>query len=137
MRRKLRLYSQRLRGPNGPRGIGQHCARKDDHIGAAIGEDFGGMSGLGDHADRSGGDARLVADRVGERDLIARMQGDFLLVRYAARGAVDQINVASRRQPSGKVQAIGSWPLSGKRTVRTKRSKESAIPFLARNSRKP
>src|ERR1700712_1666055 len=100
--RDLGLHAQSLGGTKWPCRIGQQRPSQQDYIRSAVRDDLRRMGRFGNQADRASGDARPVADRVGERDLVTGIQQrDFLLVRYAAGRAVDQVHQSRRGEIAG------------------------------------
>src|SRR5262245_53231778 len=53
-----------------PARVVEHAAGERDHVGLAGGDDLLGLLGLGDQADRHGGDAGGLLDRLRERHLV-------------------------------------------------------------------
>jgi hypothetical protein len=73
-------------------GITEHFASEKDEIGLAVGHNFIGLSGVGDQADRGGGDVGLAADSGGELDLKAGTDWNLRIGDLAARRDIDQID---------------------------------------------
>src|SRR5215468_9691507 len=79
--------------PTPTRGV-EHAAGKRDHVGLAGGDDLLGLLRLGNQADRHGGDAGGLLDRLRERHLVAGPERNFLQRRYAAGRRIDPVDVA-------------------------------------------
>ena len=88
-----------------PVRIAHQLAGEEDGVGAAGGDDFVGLGGLGDHADGAGGDPGFGADRVRERDLVAGGDRDLRVGDEAAGGAVDEVDARSRGRGRGGCSA--------------------------------
>src|ERR1700753_3892246 len=94
LRRRRHLGAERGSGVPAPARIVKHAAGERDHVGLAGRDDVLGLSGLGDQADRHGGDTGRRLDRFRERHLIARRQRDLLQRRDAGRRHVDPVDAA-------------------------------------------
>src|SRR5215471_14871752 len=98
-RRRGDVTSKFSGGVPAPARVVKHAARQRDHVGLARGNDFFGMAGLCDQADRGGADAGRLPDRLRERHLVARRERYFLRRRHAAGGAIDPIDGALLQFP--------------------------------------
>ncbi|SPC13098.1 conserved hypothetical protein [Cupriavidus oxalaticus] len=74
-----------------PRRVGQVRTRDRAKIGAAGGDDRVDMIGLEDRADGNGGNARLVADAIGERGLVHAAIHRRLVRADLSRRAIDHV----------------------------------------------
>ena len=81
--------AQALRGVERPVGIAQHLASQQHDVGVSL-ANLLRLFGVGDHADRGGGDPRLAPDSGRERNLIAGAERNFAASDIAARGAIDE-----------------------------------------------
>src|SRR5579871_55335 len=109
LHRRLNLGVQFLRRAPRPIRIAQEFASQKYQISLSRGEDCVGLSGVGDHADGSGQDFGLLADRFGERDLIAGADGNLLKRHEPAARSVDQIN-AEWLQASAQFDGFADVP---------------------------
>ena len=80
-----------------------------------------GLRGLGDHADRGGGDAGFGADACGKGDLVAGADGDLRIAAPAAGGDVDEVDAVlaetlARSTDSSRVQPPSAQSVAEMRT---------------------
>ena len=81
-----------LGGAERPVGFAEELAGEEDDVGLVGTDNLVGLGGVGDHADRSSGEAGFAADAVGEGYLIARADGDLLTGVVAAGGDVEEVD---------------------------------------------
>ena len=81
-------------GAPGPVRVGQKRAADEDGVGTPVLDDLVGLVGVVDPADRRDERARAGPDAVGERDLVARVDGDGDAGDQPPGGHVDQVDAA-------------------------------------------
>ena len=81
-----------LGGAERPVGFAEELAGEEDDVGLVGTDNLVGLGGVGDHADRSSGEAGFAADTVGKGDLIAGSDRDLLAGVVASGGAVEKVD---------------------------------------------
>src|SRR5690606_21019789 len=105
-----RRRAEPLRRLERPVGLGHQRPAEDDEVGLAVGQHLLAQVRAVQETDRAGRDAGPAADGLRERQLIAGMNRDLLARIVAARGAVDQIDMAVRLEDAGEPDAVLDVP---------------------------
>ena len=91
--------AERLGGVQRPIRLTQQLAGEENQIRLAGADDVVGLVRLGNHADRSRRDARLVAHLVRQEHLVAGPDGNFDVGHVGAAGAIDQVHALFLEMP--------------------------------------